>query len=311
MMAFFDPCRAFWINALRIPPRSLRETVLWELQTYYGIPRETVLPRCRTARRRIADAWRRAPPRRPEDVEAFYRQPLDYAFELLWWHSFGDRDRTFLSLLPAARLAHHRGARRALDFGGGVGSHALAMAALGLEVTLADVSGDLLGFAAWRAEIRGRRIRGRQLDGQMLDGSYDFIVAVDVLEHLPFPAETLVRLCQHLRPGGYLFLSMPAGFSADVPQHISAWGEQLVVDGGLRTVMRFSGDSMLMEKTGEVRAHGDPPRLSQPDLRSRRALIPSVSPGLWWQQTVRWYSARSPRPGTPRRSLLSRWSRPG
>lgn len=197
--------------------------------------------------------------------------------------------RGFLSVLPAARFVQRRGGRSVLDFGGGVGSHALVVSALGFEVTVEDVSAHLLEFAAWRAAIRRRPVRFVTLDGSPLHGVYDWIVAVDVLEHLPRPAETLMWLSHRLAVGGFLFISMPSGFSADVPQHISAWGEQVRVESGLRPVMRFSGDSVLMEKTREVRAHGAPARFVQVPTRRRRPLIPSVSPGLWWQQTIAWY----------------------
>ena len=289
-MGLVDPCRASWIDALRIPPRSLRETILWELQTYYHLARDVVLERCRLASGRIAAAWRRADPRLPAAVDAFYRQRLDYAFELLWWHSVGPRDRTFLSLLPGALAAYRHGARRVLDFGGGVGSHALVLAAMGYEVTLADISGELLELGEWRARIRNRPVRIVHLDRQGLEDVYDVIVAADVLEHLTAPADTLMELCSRLRHGGFLFVSMPHGPSSSAPQHISFWGEQLIVDSGLRTVMRFPGDAIFMSKTGTVRAHGGPPRFA-PAMppRARRQLIPSTSPLLWWQQTVRWY----------------------
>jgi 2-polyprenyl-3-methyl-5-hydroxy-6-metoxy-1,4-benzoquinol methylase len=289
---FLDPCRAAWVEALRIPPRTLRETVLWELQTFFDLPRDEVLERCRSARARIAEAWRRAGPRSAREVDAFYREPLDYAFELLWWHSFATRDRTFLSVLPPARHALRRGARRALDFGGGVGSHAIALAALDLTVTLADVSEEMLRFAGWRAELRGRPVRLLHVDRESLDEGYDFVAAIDVLEHLPGPAATLAWLGDRLRMGGWLFLSMPGGPSADVPQHISFWGRQLVVEGGLREVMRFGPDCLLFEKTGPVRARGAPPQFDPlPPGASRRAILPAVSPALWLQQTLRWHRA--------------------
>lgn len=282
-----------WIDALRIPPRALRDTLLWELQTHFQLSRDEVQERCRSATGRIAETWRRAAPRSAADVDAFYRQPLDYAFELLWWHSFSTRDRTFLSVVPAVRYARIRGAGRALDFGGGVGSQALVMASLGLDVTTADVSDEMLRFADWRAEIRARPLRCLNLDREALDDDYEFIAAVDVLEHLPAPVETTLWLAQHLRMGGWLFLSMPGGPSAGVPQHISFWGEQLVIDAGVREVMRFGQDCFLFEKTGPLQAHGAPPRYDPlPRRAAKRTLIPPVSPALWLQQTFHWYRAR-------------------
>ncbi len=291
-MAFLDPCRAFWQASLRLPPKSLPETLLWELETYYRLPRDKVLKRCRTATTRIADAWRRASPSTPEDVEAFYRQPLDYPFELLWWHSFMAHDRSFLNVLPAMRWAYHSGARRTLDFGGGVGSHAIVMAEYGLDVTLADVSDELLAFAAWRANRRSVSAHLIHLDREPLDGTYDFIVAADVFEHLPAPPQTLMWLCEHLNDGGLLFINMPTTPSADVPQHISFWGEQLVIESGLDEVLRWGRISILLRKVSRVRVSGAPQRYVQLGLVSRPQVLSAISPALWWWvQTMTWWSA--------------------
>lgn len=45
------------------------------------------------------------------------------------------RDRIFLDVLPAMRLAYLPSAGRSLDFGGGIGSDAIAMANFGLDTT--------------------------------------------------------------------------------------------------------------------------------------------------------------------------------
>lgn len=289
VLHLIDPCLAFWARTLSLPPHSLRDTLLWELGTYYGLDQCEVLRRCRTAAARIADAWRSAAPRSPAEVEAFYRQPLDYAFDLLWWHSLGRRDRGVLCPLPGMRAAYRLGARRALDFGGGVGSHALALAAYGFDVTLADVSADLLAFAAWRARLRDRRMPGLLLPRDTLKGPYDLILAVDVLEHLCAPAETLAELAGHLRDGGFIFINMAAGPSPEAPQHLSYWGEQLVIDGGFREVLSFVPGSILLQKTGPPRLRGAPPRYEQPAGASSAKLgLPVISPALWWQQTAAW-----------------------
>jgi len=296
-----DPCRALWTRALSVSPHALRETLLGELAAYYGLDRSEVLRRCRTASAHIAAAWRDAAPRSAAHVEAFYRQPLDYAFDLLWWHSLAQGDRGLLCPLPGMRAAYRLGARRALDFGGGGGSHALTLAACGFDVTLADVSADLLAFAAWRARLRDRALRMLLLPRDPLGGPYDLMLAVDVFEHLPAPADTLAILAGHLREGGFIFINMAAGPSAEAPQHIGFWGEQLVIEGGFREVLGFGPGSVLLQRTGPPRLRGAPPRYEQAPPRSRPGL-PVISPALWWQQTAAWRAAgrlpRSPAPLT-------------
>ena len=41
-------------------------------------------------------------------------------------------------------------------------------------------------------------------------GTYDFVVIFDVLEHIPEPEKFLADIAYHLKPGGHLFVNVPA-----------------------------------------------------------------------------------------------------
>lgn len=150
---------------------------------------------------------------------------------------------------------------------------------------LADVSDELLAFAAWQANIRSVSFPLIHLDRDPLEATYDFIVAADVFEHLPAPTQTLTLLCEHRKDGGLLFIHVATVAFIDLPRHISFWGEQLVIEEGFQEIFKWGDLSVLLRKTGRVRARGTPPRYFQPELASRHWFFPTSSPAQWWAQT--------------------------
>lgn len=102
---------------------------------------------------------------------------------------------------------------RALDVGGGQGRHALALAALGFEVTLLDAAAEGLRQAAATAEGRGLVLHVLQGDASRHapEGPFRVIVA-SLFFHLPARRTALQvarRLGGALAPGGLLYLSLP------------------------------------------------------------------------------------------------------
>ncbi|SDK13834.1 methyltransferase domain-containing protein [Microbulbifer yueqingensis] len=105
------------------------------------------------------------------------------------------------------------GARlKVLDAGGGQGQFALDLAAAGHQVTLADISAEMLAQAQELAAERRvqqavRFVHGplQELSGR--DGDNDLVLCHAVLEWLQQPREALLHLAQLLRPRGYLSLT--------------------------------------------------------------------------------------------------------
>ncbi len=100
---------------------------------------------------------------------------------------------------------------RVLDVGCGGGILAEAMAGRGAEVTGIDLSDKPLQVAELHALESGARVSYRKTSAEELaaqaPGGFDVVTCMEMLEHVPDPAQT-VRACATLaRSGGTLFFS--------------------------------------------------------------------------------------------------------
>ncbi len=214
--------RALWKKALVLPGQpDLRTSLVSELAEYLGQPYEQVETRCRNAASALVKRWQAASPATGEQVLDFYRQADDYLYDLTWWHTLVEDDSALVQV-EALEAARSLRLHSALDFGCGIGSLGLALAVNGLQVTLADVNSTLLDFARFRFERRGLPAHFIDLStGTALHGeTFEFIAAVDVLEHIPDPLPALEDMASALQPGGILFIHLPASADAAHPMHL-------------------------------------------------------------------------------------------
>jgi 2-polyprenyl-3-methyl-5-hydroxy-6-metoxy-1,4-benzoquinol methylase len=183
----------------------------------------------------------------PPEPQAFPEEWYDLSHPDHFWFEW--RLRAFLRLARENGLDVDR-ALRLLDVGAGGG-------------VLRD---QLESCSAWTVDIadlnsaglaRARKGRGRILCYDVakpraeLEGGYDAALLFDVIEHLDDPRPLLRGALAHLRPGGRLFVNVPAGawlFSAyDVAAgHVRRYGTL-----GLRRVVEEAGGRVL-----DVRAWG-------------------------------------------------------
>ncbi|MFM2158928.1 MAG: hypothetical protein RLZZ124_1402 [Cyanobacteriota bacterium] len=159
----------------------------------------------------------------PERAGAFYEEAVGDAhlLELAAWH-LGSADYIADTLRLQARFA--RG--QVLDFGGGIGSHALAAAALPEveAVWFVDLNPQNRAFVTARASQLGLadRLRCfRDLDDPQLPARFDTIVCLDVLEHLSDPAAQLDQFADRLERRGTALLNWYffKGFQGEYPFH--------------------------------------------------------------------------------------------
>ena len=205
-----------WRRALLLPGETdLFASSVTELADYFGISRGEAEKRAREGVQRTRDAWNAAPRRTLKEIEAFYNTSQDYIFELVHWHA------TLSEAETLAEVAERLGARRYLDFGGGVGANLLLFATAGIEVADADISDTLLAFARWRLARRGVGASFFDLKTESLpNGQFDLLTAMDVLEHVPDPVATLGSALPALAPQGRAIVALGFGFDPDRPMHL-------------------------------------------------------------------------------------------
>jgi mycofactocin glycosyltransferase len=213
--------RGIWAEVLVLRPHSdLQASLIQELAEYLGYPEKEVLERCRVGAGKLAGAWRAAAPQGAEEVFDFYRQTDAYLYDLTWWHALAD-DESVLSQVEALELARGYRARTVLDFGSGIGSLGLLFARNGLDVTLAEINPALNDYARWRFDRRGLPARFLDVGAEALpEAAFDFVSAVDVLEHVSDPRSVLIALATALRPGGTLFIHLPTEADSSRPMHL-------------------------------------------------------------------------------------------
>ncbi len=101
--------------------------------------------------------------------------------------------------------------RKVLDIGCGGGILAEAMAAAGATVTGLDMAEKPLAVARLHQVESGLDVNYQQGTAEELarkePGQYDVVTCLEMLEHVPEPAQVIASACQLVRPGGDVFFS--------------------------------------------------------------------------------------------------------
>jgi SAM-dependent methyltransferase len=135
-----------------------------------------------------------------------YRQFLELE-QSHWW--FRGRRTVYLGLLEAHLKAARP--RRVLDLGCGMGGFLAGLAALseaGARIVPSDVSLESLGHCRERGFPSGVLSSGYALP--FADAAFDLVCMFDAIEHIPDDQRVMREVARVLRPGGSVFVSVPA-----------------------------------------------------------------------------------------------------
>lgn len=157
-------------------------------------------------------------------IKEFYKQTTNYIYELGEWH-LNDPLKRVSDDQMITNLKEMK-PKNILDFGGGVGMVAIPLARAGFDVTLADLDGTSLTFAASRAKRHEDTLKIWKVDVEPMpaDKKYDVILALDVLEHLPPKEmkEAVDKLVRLKHKDTKVIMSAPFGRTATHPMHLDA-----------------------------------------------------------------------------------------
>jgi SAM-dependent methyltransferase len=154
-------------------------------------------------------------------VDHFYQEQVgsSHIFELAAWHlESSDYIGDMLCLINDQAVG------RVLDFGGGIGTHAIGAALCPnvTEVHYADLNPTNCEFVRYRAAQLGLSDKLHVSTDIPDPKVFDTILCFDVVEHLPDPAGQLQEFYEWLKPSGVLLVNwyFSKGFNQEFPFHL-------------------------------------------------------------------------------------------
>jgi SAM-dependent methyltransferase len=189
------------------------------IQEFLGLDSQTLELKFKHGKQKMADLghkdfdW--------STVKDFYGEKVRelYLFELGAWHL-----ASYEYIADTLRLVADYAVGKVLDFGGGIGTHAIgaALSPAVEQVVYCDINPINLEFVQYRAEQMGLSNKIVFCLEVPEMGNYDTIMCFDVLEHLPDPVECLLDFEQWLNPEGKMILNWYffKGFNQEYPMHL-------------------------------------------------------------------------------------------
>ena len=216
-----------------------------ELARFLDIPLGDVYQRLKSYHvSEAAEAWNKADPKTPAEVEEFYKATDHYLYELATWNYESEVYREW----NAPLLSYH--GKKVLEIGAGLGTLCIQLAYSGNDVVYCDINPTLQKFAAQRFVERGLVIPiVKELKGLR---DFDIVVCNDFFEHIHKDAlpKLLKQISGVLRDGGFVYHRSNFKQQDIFPMHFdhSEYFEQMAKDAKLAA--RANGD---LVKGGESR----------------------------------------------------------
>lgn len=208
------PTKSF-LNGYRQDAFCLKQ----HLQEFLKLDSETLESKLQAGQQALAELGRRD--FNWEKATEFYRDRVGeaYLFELGAWH-LTSQDYIGGTLQLIADCAQGR----VLDFGGGIGTHAIGAALCPQveQVVYCDINPISRDFVKSRASQLGlteKIVFRLEVEPEEV---FDTIICFDVMEHLPDPCEQLCQFHKMLSPQGKIILNWYffKGFNQEFPFHL-------------------------------------------------------------------------------------------
>jgi len=147
------------------------------------------------------------------DPLKYYKESELYIFDLSMYHTHLQQRGTHQWFIDTLKKYDFK---TMLDFGGGIGEYTILAEQNGVKCTYADV-GKTAEYAKWRFDKY--QIKPTIGDENYKWKTYNCIMAMDVLEHLPDPKPVIKKLAEST---DYIFCNPEEiGYNERYPQHIS------------------------------------------------------------------------------------------
>ena len=168
----------------------------------------------------MKDEWNRINPMTDKEIKEFYKNTINYIYDLAHWH-FGNRRYYDLQLVKAVTELKPL---KVLDYGAGVGMNSVMLAKEGIDVTVADLDSASLDFAEYRFKKHDLKGNFWRVDKEPTPTEkYNVIMCFDVLEHLTKDEliKTIEKLNSLKAKDCKIFMTTSFGKSTIHPMHFN------------------------------------------------------------------------------------------
>jgi hypothetical protein len=188
-----------------------------DLSEYTGRPKDLVIARSKIAMIELAWLWEQY----KDNPIDFYRETDLYIFGLTEYQHRQQRNKIHIWF---EYMIKRHGWRNGLDYGGGIGEQTILAGEAGAdEMVFVEVEGSKTAeYADWRIKKHKNDnclTQIHQDNNYVINQNFDFIVAMDILEHLENPEPIIKQIHKHTE---WLFCNPEQiKYNEWVPQHIS------------------------------------------------------------------------------------------
>ena len=184
------------------------------------------------------------PHRWTDELTEFYSQTDAFLYELVVWNlnRLKRRMRRRIGKYLYQNLAQHLDI---LTVGDGLGVDSVYLTRAGHHVTYFETSAYAQAFAKKLFTDCAVDVKVLDTPDQIPQNSYDVVICLDVLEHVPEPSEFVKTITSYLKPDGHLIVHAPFyQIRPNTPTH-------------LKSNRKYSGSLRLYEKHGLMLVDGE------------------------------------------------------